>query len=226
MSDPNNLELKINIIQKQKTLELIDRVVKEKLIHFVDGNREFFVNRWKKATDDYVKIAWKMLMFDETEQYIIGFGSDITDFLIENPYSAPLINKVVTMCSDGIVITDAQNTNNVIIYANRAFEKITGYAISELVGENCRMLQAPNTIQESKNTIRNAVKKGESCNVLIKNKRKNGDIYYSHLALSPIIENDVIINWVGIVKDCTQEVLNGTLTWSPTSTRGFCTSEK
>ena len=44
-----------------------------------------------------------------------------------------------------MIVTDPHRPDNPIIFANRAFEKMTGYHRSEILGSNCRLLQGPET---------------------------------------------------------------------------------
>ncbi|MCH5685071.1 PAS domain-containing protein [Niabella sp. W65] len=41
----------------------------------------------------------------------------------------------------GIIITDNLQPDNPIIYCNQAFERISGYERSQIIGHNCRFLQ-------------------------------------------------------------------------------------
>ena len=38
---------------------------------------------------------------------------------------------------DGVLITDAQDPDQALSYANAAFEKMTGYTAAEIAGTNC-----------------------------------------------------------------------------------------
>ena len=50
--------------------------------------------------------------------------------------------------SNSIVIADAQQPNMPIIYCNEAFEKMTGYNRSEILGRNTQFLQNDDRDQE------------------------------------------------------------------------------
>lgn len=42
-----------------------------------------------------------------------------------------------------MILTDPHLPDNPIIFANRAFVELSGYAVEELVGRNCRSCKAP-----------------------------------------------------------------------------------
>lgn len=48
-----------------------------------------------------------------------------------------------------MIVTDPRQPDNPIIFANRAFLEMTGYGLSEIVGNNCRFLQGPDTDRDT-----------------------------------------------------------------------------
>lgn len=58
---------------------------------------------------------------------------------------------------NGITLSDPNKEDNPIIYANAAFEKITGYKSKETIGKNCRFLQGNKKDQEHVKNIREAI---------------------------------------------------------------------
>lgn len=48
----------------------------------------------------------------------------------------------------GTIVTDPSQQDNPIIYTNRTFIEMTGYTQQEVIGENCRFLQGPETSKE------------------------------------------------------------------------------
>lgn len=184
-------------------------------------NQKAFVNHWISKSGNKIKLVWRFSLCDERENQTIGVASDITQFGFNNSYSYKLLQKVVESSTDGIVITDAQHPDNVMVYVNKAFEKITGYKSDELVGHNCRMLQTEDTKNSRAiNTLKNCIKSGKNCDVLLQNKKKNGEIFYSRLAISAVIEQDMIVNYIGVVRDITDKI-DIKYEWSPNAESGF-----
>ena len=53
------------------------------------------------------------------------------------------VNRIVTdAISDFLFVTEPSG-DHAVLYANPAFERLTGYGASEIVGRNCRFLQGP-----------------------------------------------------------------------------------
>jgi PAS domain S-box-containing protein len=85
-----------------------------------------------------------------------------------------------------MVITDPAQADNPIVFANEAFQQLTGYALNEILGRNCRFLQGSDTDQSEVARIRDAILRGESLSADLLNYRKNGTTFWNALYLSPV----------------------------------------
>ena len=54
----------------------------------------------------------------------------------------------------------------------------------------------------------------------MQNKRKSGEIYYARLAVSAVIEQGVVVNHIGVVRDITDKI-DVKYEWSPNAESGF-----
>ena len=115
-----------------------------------------------------------------------------------------ILNKVLDASVTGIVITDNLLPDNPIIYCNLAFEEISGYTRNEIIGHNCRFLQGKDRQQDERKTIAQAIARGESCNVEIRNYTKDGKLFWNELYISPVKDNTgSVTNFIGIQNDVT-----------------------
>jgi PAS domain S-box-containing protein len=115
-----------------------------------------------------------------------------------------LQERAIASSHNGIVITDCLLPNNIVVYVNPAFEKITGYEASEVIGRNCRFLQGTDVFQPEKGILKNAIIKGESCSVVIRNYRKDGSLFWNELNISPIFDGmGKVTHFIGIQTDIT-----------------------
>jgi len=113
-----------------------------------------------------------------------------------------LLAAALNASSNGVVITDHRQPDEPIIYCNDAFEKITGYKRSSIIGHNCRFMQGDDRDQEARKRIREAIRNGEHCQVLIRNYRNNGKLIWNELMISPIRdESGAVTNFIGIQND-------------------------
>ncbi|MEA5448530.1 PAS domain S-box protein [Leptolyngbya sp. CCNP1308] len=113
-----------------------------------------------------------------------------------------LRERAIAASHNGIVITDARQPSNPIIYVNPAFERMTGFSAAEAMGHNCRFLQSNQLEQPGLHTLRQAIAAGEDCTVELINYRKNGEPFWNHLSISPIYNPEgQLTHFVGIQTD-------------------------
>lgn len=113
-----------------------------------------------------------------------------------------LQERAIAASSNGVVITDARQPNNPVIYVNPAFERITSYTAAEALGRNCRFLQGGQGDQPGLNVLRQAVAQGQGCTVEVINCRKDGQQYWNQLSVSPIYDPEgQLTHFVGIQTD-------------------------
>jgi len=138
---------------------------------------------------------------------LLGFLFLATDITAKKQIEAELRlrERAIIASTNGIVITDYRQPDNPVIYVNPAFERVTGYRAPEVIGKNCRFLQGRDRHQPGAEAIRNAIAKGQSCRVILRNYRKNGKPFWNELAISPIF-NEVgeITHYIGIQSDVTE----------------------
>ncbi len=108
---------------------------------------------------------------------------------------------------DPIIISDAQQADNPLVYVNKAFETQTGYSREEVLGRNCRFLQGEDKDQEQLKVLRQALKNGENCNVVLRNYRKNGEMFWNQLKITAIRSAEgQITHFVGVQNDITNRL--------------------
>jgi PAS domain S-box-containing protein len=85
-----------------------------------------------------------------------------------------------------MVITDPAQHDNPIVFANEAFQHLTGFGLDEIIGRNCRFLQGPDTDKTEVSRIREAIGEGHSISADLLNYRKDGTTFWNALYLSPV----------------------------------------
>lgn len=116
-----------------------------------------------------------------------------------------LSNQAIAASHNGIVICDATAPDMPITYVNPAFEEISGYKAQEIIGKNCRFLQGKDTDQSALQELREALRIGKSCTVILSNYRKDGTHFWNELSVSPIYNDEgILTHFVGIQMDITE----------------------
>ena len=138
--------------------------------------------------------------------YVMALVYDMTQ-TIDYQRKLNVRSQALEFALNGIVITNAQKKDNPIIYYNKAFQELTGYNKDEILGHNCRFLQAGDRDQEGLTKIRKAVKEGKSCRVQIRNYKKDGTMFWNEVSINPIRAlNGDVTHFVGIQNDVTLRV--------------------
>ncbi|MDP3979420.1 MAG: EAL domain-containing protein [Pseudomonas sp.] len=107
---------------------------------------------------------------------------------------------------NGVVIVDARAHDQPIIYVNPAFERITGYSADEVLGRNCRFLQAGEHDQAALEVIRNNLLRQDDAHVALRNYRKDGTAFWNDLYISPVLdERGELTHFVGVQNDISEE---------------------
>lgn len=101
---------------------------------------------------------------------------------------------------DSILITDA-STEGKIIYANEAFEKLTGHDPSSVIGKTPRILQGPGTDEKVIARISNAMKSGGKFEGKAINYKKDGTPFIMYWRVLPIEVAKKITAWVAIQRE-------------------------
>lgn len=115
-----------------------------------------------------------------------------------------LRERALEASANAILITDHQQPDQPVIYANPAFERISGYAISDIVGRNCRLLQGNDRRQAELEKLRKLISDGEEGRVVLRNYHKGGDLFWNDLYVAPVRDDGGrITHYVGVLSDIT-----------------------
>jgi len=104
----------------------------------------------------------------------------------------------------GVLVTDPAAPDNPIIFCNPGFSRITGYSPEEVLGRNCRFLQGPEADPVVVTEIRRAIDERRRFNGLIRNRRRNGEVFWNDLTITPVLDGSgELISFVGLQQDVT-----------------------
>src|SRR5947209_7857458 len=81
-------------------------------------------------------------------------------------WSAPVFRAVIDAAPEGIVVCAAGAVDTPVVYANAAYERLSGYAASESIGTDLRRLQGSDREQEGRTRLRQALTQGVAARAL------------------------------------------------------------
>ncbi len=115
------------------------------------------------------------------------------------------LKTAIEQANDVVVITDYLGN---ITYVNPAFEKVTGYLKSEVVGHNPRILKSGQHEEKFYKEFWKTITSGEIFFGRMVNKRKDGTCYTEEVTVSPIVDNlGAISSYIAIKRDITDQLL-------------------
>ncbi|WP_060566703.1 MULTISPECIES: GGDEF and EAL domain-containing protein [unclassified Massilia] len=115
---------------------------------------------------------------------------------------AAFFKGLIRASSTAIVISDALQDDNPIAWANPAFEAMTGYALAEVIGRNCRFLQNSDRGQPELAGMREAIAAGHPYTCTLRNYRKDGSQFWSRMHLFPVRDTGgAITNFAAFLED-------------------------
>ncbi|KAH9848294.1 hypothetical protein C2E23DRAFT_938995, partial [Lenzites betulinus] len=152
-------------------------------------------------------------------------GFDLLSILarvVNRPYPKISLGPVDLSCS--FVVTDTRRFDSPVVYASPTFYKLTGYDEHEVIGRNCRFLQAPgglvqrgaerpHTAPDAVAHLRKNIIADKECQVSIINYRKDGSAFINMVSVIPIRggvhnsldEADDIVFHVGFQVDLSEQ---------------------
>ena len=118
-----------------------------------------------------------------------------------------VLSQILDTCVNGITLSDPDQPDNPIVYANEAFELITGYDREEIIGHNCRFLQGTDRDQPEIERIREALRDQKAVTVTLRNYRKDGTLFYNRFSIRPLLDRQGrLVYYLGIQYDVTDKV--------------------
>ena len=115
------------------------------------------------------------------------------------------LSLVASHTHNAIIFTDASGR---ITWVNDACEALTGYTRDELLGQvPGHLLQSPATDPQAVAVLREAVRRGQGCEVDILNRRKDGSDYWVSIELVPLRdEAGICTGFMAVQIDITERV--------------------
>jgi PAS domain S-box-containing protein/diguanylate cyclase (GGDEF)-like protein len=182
----------------------------------------------KQAIDQTLKhgqkysVEHRIVMSDGTVRHVHGLGDieydnngnpermfgTVRDLTQEKQTQKALktFNALLEQSIHIIFITAPDGT---IVYVNPTFEKITGYVSDEVIGQKPDILVSTQTDENVLRSMWKTVLSGKTWHGEIKNKKKNGQIFWADVLITPIHdESNEIINYLAIHEDISKQMLS------------------
>ncbi|AHF98579.1 histidine kinase [Halostagnicola larsenii XH-48] len=112
--------------------------------------------------------------------------------------------RAVNEAPVGVTISDPSLEDNPLVYINDTYRELTGYGFEDIVGENCRILQGPDSDPDAVGEMRAAIDDERPVTVELKNYRKDGSEFWNEVTIAPVYDDrGELTNYVGFQNDIT-----------------------
>ncbi|WP_211213673.1 diguanylate cyclase domain-containing protein [Aquaspirillum serpens] len=107
--------------------------------------------------------------------------------------------QALNAAQDPILIADQKAK---IVFVNSAFEKLTGYQSTEILGKTPRLLQSGNHDPIFYRDLWKKLSQGQGFRATFMNRRKNGQVFYAEQSIAPLKDKQGnITHFVSVAKD-------------------------
>ncbi|RLM52919.1 PAS domain S-box protein, partial [Halobellus sp. Atlit-31R] len=135
---------------------------------------------------------------------VFGTGLDITARR-QAEHGLRVRERAIFSSLNAIVITQCVDHEHRIEYVNPAFERITGYTLAEIRGRDPRFMGIDGCDEGERDRIRDALRRKEGVRAVLRNLRKNGEVFWNDLRIDPVANRDgAITHFVGVINDITE----------------------
>ena len=117
--------------------------------------------------------------------------------LLETDQSLALLTALADNSFDSVLITDTSKGGK-IIYANKAFQTLTGFSPKEVVGHTPRILQGPATDRKVIARLASALQKGGKFEGKAINYKKDKTPFIMHWRVVPVKNKGAVVAWAAI----------------------------
>jgi len=112
------------------------------------------------------------------------------------------LSHAVEQSPVSVVITDK---HGLIEYVNPKFSELTGFTVNEVIGKNPRILKSGEMPAETYQQLWATITSGRDWEGQLHNRKKNGELYWERVAISPITDSSGnITHFVAIKEDITE----------------------
>lgn len=127
------------------------------------------------------------------------------------PNRLQIVQAISDYIQDAILITTAEPLDPPdgprIVYANAAFQRMTGWGVTEIIGQTPRVLQAPESDRAELRRVRDALRNWRPIRAVLLNQTKAGARFWVEIDIVPVSDpSGRVVHWVSVQRDVTERV--------------------
>jgi len=179
--------------EARRQAELVARVLAERGVQ--TGEERLTLNGAARTA-----LATRTHFASDRGDLVIAVWSDITARQ-QMEEELRKLSRAVEQCPVSIVITDPAGA---IQYVNPRFCQVTGYAAAEALGRNPRILKSGFHDEFFYRHLWETLRRGEEWRGEMQNRRKNGDLFWESVTISPLLDGaGEVAAYIAVKEDIT-----------------------
>ncbi len=200
--------------QSPKILQgpLTDQAVIREIRYCLKHDRPFHgsaINYRKDGTPYYVE--WNISPIKNRAGIVTHYLSIQHDITPKQAMQYPekLLSSALNAADEAILLTDL---NFKIVFANRAFEKMSGFNLPELLGATSEIIESKLQNSSLQETLEKKMALGEAFHGVFENRKKNGSKFFTQQSISPVQDDSGdVSHFVFVSKDITESIQEKTI---------------
>lgn len=189
-------------------------------VHVKDRRQVWRALEKALAGEDHASLQFRLDMQDGSERVVfgkseiqrdadgrairmIGTIQDVTELVMMNQRLNRLATAVEA-AGEGVLITDPEG---IIVYANSALEKISGYSPEELIGQPTSIFRSGEQDDDFYRKMWSELNAGHVWTSEFINVKKTGEHYHIEETIAPVFDEEGrIVNYVSVERDITEQL--------------------
>ena len=120
----------------------------------------------------------------------------------KNEHELGKLSLAIEQSPVAIIITDLEGD---LKYMSPAFLRMTGYSYEELIDKSAGIIKSGNTDKRVFENLWDTISSGRNWKAEWSNRKKNGDIFWESISITPIVgDNGKIKNYLAVKEDITE----------------------
>lgn len=157
-----------------------------------------FENRYRHKDGHYVYLQWKSV-FSKEDGLRYGIARDVS----EQRAKENMLSHIYTILEKNTIFT-LTDKFGVIKKGSELFTEISGYREDEYIGRTHKLINSGEHPDDFFKDLWNTINSGKTWVGTIKNRKKDGELYYVHSIITPTFDSDGSIeNFISIRFDVT-----------------------
>jgi len=187
----------------KKDYQLFDTAFRET----VAGQAQTFHVKFLNVNGDWrdYECSFIPVLVDEIVSGLYAVVKDVTTRLRAQE-NQRLLTKSLESSDSAVLVFDVRQPAIPAVFVNAAFTKITGYSRNEILNHSLLRLASSIEGKEDVQRIKETIDRGEASSFTVKSYRRDGMLFWNHLSLAPVKDDDgLVTHYAAIMQDVSEK---------------------